>query len=64
MNTMKHGCHNKPDHKPAYPVQDGWSKDGQRIMKMTPDHMSKPCQYDLRPTDPACDGCRWRHEGE
>lgn len=60
----QHGCNNKPDRLPLYSVQDGWKPDGSRKMKYVVDEMSKPCGYDLRPTDPACDGCRHRHAGE
>lgn len=64
MTTRKHGCHNKPDPTPSYLAQDGWRTDGGRRTVVIIDEMSKPCRYDLRPTDPACDGCRWRHAGE
>lgn len=60
---LKQGCHNKPDPLPTLTVRDG-IKDGKVVTKEVPDVMSPPCKYDLRVTDPACDGCRHRHKGE
>lgn len=61
---MKHGCHNKPDRAPAYQVLDGRNPDGTPKFKWVTDQMTPGCGYDLRPTDPACDGCRHRYGGE
>ncbi len=56
-----HGCYNRTPLN-TYQVQDGWTKDGRRIMKEHRDvfvvNGKLPCKYKLdHPGDKKCDGC-------
>ena len=47
----------------AIEVQDGWSRDGRRIMR---EHQTQwlpvECGHVTATSDPQCTGCRWRDE--
>lgn len=63
----RYACHNKPDTAVTTgKVQDGWTEDGRRNMKAhTSRWLDIGCGHSYRVTDPACTGCKWRHdEGE
>lgn len=58
-----YGCHNRDPYKTSVPVQDGWTKDGRRIMKDAPNQMAPDCRYtltELGRQDQGCTGCKWR----
>lgn len=61
---MTHGCHNRAPFRESYTAQDGRDEEGHTKTVQVPHVMSRECRYDLRPTDPACIGCKHRHEGE
>lgn len=43
-------------------VQVGWHSDGRRKMESRVNPMSKSCQFDLRLSQPGCQGCKWQSE--
>lgn len=63
---MSYGCHNRAPLRHEREVQDGWTADGRRVLRVIPDPMTKDCQYthtDLGQADPGCVGCRWKFTG-
>jgi hypothetical protein len=54
--TPRYGCYDAV-RVAGYRVQVGWTEDGRRIMTWHPDTMSPECRYDMRSTDPRCEGC-------
>lgn len=43
-------------------VQVGWYPDGRRKVEIRVNPMSKSCQFDLRLSQPGCQGCKWQVE--
>jgi len=44
-------------------VQDGWTPDGRRQMRMhDPEWLPVECGHLTPESDPACSGCKWRTE--
>lgn len=60
----RYACHNKQPSTPMrYRVQDGWTREGQRIMRPhATQWLDIGCGHSYRTTDPACSGCHWRGE--
>ena len=53
------GCFNRPGYGESLQVQDGWTEDGQRKMRVVPHVMTRDCQYSKEANDSKCDGCKW-----
>lgn len=64
-DIYRNGCHSEVLGSDAprgrtleYPVQNGWTEDGRRIMKTNRvEHIEKSCGHEMRETDDACTGC-------
>jgi hypothetical protein len=60
----RYGCHNRDTQaareRPLV-VQQGWNQNGTRRMGAhQPQWDNVDCGHNLRATDPACTGCKWR----
>lgn len=55
-------CKDRAAYLDTIDVQDGWTEDGRRRMVTIPARNSKSCHFDLRETDPGCQGCKWQKQ--
>ena len=67
--SFRYGCHNRVGAKVGYLAPDGYamgSSGATREVQLSyVEHtMSVECRYDMSLTDPGCDGCRNRGNGE
>lgn len=60
MTEPRNGCYDRPALLPTITVQDGWTSDGRRVMKVLPSPFAGDrCKFDRRAADPRCAGCDW-----
>lgn len=59
---LLYGCHNRAPFAESYTVKACVLPTGRYQLKQQPHVNSRECKHDMRETDPACSGCKWRNE--
>ena len=59
---LKVKCKNRPPYADFIEDEVGFDRNGNPIVRIIQNRMTKSCQFDLRLSQPGCQGCRWQTE--